>query len=164
MFDNLRKTIAYSLAHAVPEVFPILLTLAFGLPLALPGLLILVIDLITEQGPAISFAYERAEEAVMRRPPRDLVHDRLISPGLLFYAYAVAGVGNSACASIAGAAARFARARACVCVLVCVCACTPRAPCAHAYLVRAHTPTLPAPNLPHPRAGSWWSAWQRPRR
>lgn len=30
----------------------------------------------------------------MQRPPRDLVNDRLISRGLLFYSYLVAGVGN----------------------------------------------------------------------
>jgi hypothetical protein len=33
----------------MPELFPIFLTLAFGIPLALPGLLILTIDLLTEQ-------------------------------------------------------------------------------------------------------------------
>ena len=46
------------------------------------------------QGPAISFAYEKAEEAVMLRPPRDLVNDRLISRGLLFYSYVVCGISN----------------------------------------------------------------------
>ena len=30
----------------------------------------------------------------MLRPPRDLKNDRLISRGLLFYAYIVAGAGN----------------------------------------------------------------------
>lgn len=30
-FDNLRKTIAYTLSHAMPEVIPIYLDLAFGL-------------------------------------------------------------------------------------------------------------------------------------
>ncbi len=33
IFDNLSKTIAYTLTHALPEVFPIFLNLALGLPL-----------------------------------------------------------------------------------------------------------------------------------
>lgn len=33
IFDNLKKTIAYTLTHCTPEVFPIFLNLAFGLPL-----------------------------------------------------------------------------------------------------------------------------------
>ena len=48
-FENLRKTIAYTLTHAMPEIWPVVLTLCFGLPLALPGLLILTVDLLTEQ-------------------------------------------------------------------------------------------------------------------
>lgn len=58
----------------------------------LGGLLILSIDLITEQGPAISLAYEHAEANVMDRPPRDLNTDKLISGPLLRYAYLIAGV------------------------------------------------------------------------
>lgn len=58
----------------------------------LGGLLILTIDLITEQGPAISLAYEPAEALVMERPPRDLTRDRLINGPLLRYAYLIAGV------------------------------------------------------------------------
>lgn len=58
----------------------------------LGGLLILTIDLITEQGPAISLAYEPAEALVMERPPRDLTRDRLIDGPLLRYAYLIAGV------------------------------------------------------------------------
>jgi sodium/potassium-transporting ATPase subunit alpha len=57
----------------------------------LSGLLILSIDLITEQGPAISLAYEPAEANVMDRPPRDTARDRLISASLLRYSYLIAG-------------------------------------------------------------------------
>jgi sodium/potassium-transporting ATPase subunit alpha len=60
----------------------------------LGGLLILSIDLITEQGPAISLAYEPAEALVMERPPRDMTRDRLVDGPLLRYAYLVAGVLN----------------------------------------------------------------------
>ena len=50
--------------------------------------------LACSQGPAVSFAYEKAEEAVMQRPPRDLQNDRLISRSLLLYSYAIAGMSN----------------------------------------------------------------------
>jgi sodium/potassium-transporting ATPase subunit alpha len=92
LFENLRKTIVYTLAHTMTEVFPALLNLAFGLPLPLNGLLILTIDLLTEQGPAISLAFETSEHAVMARPPRDLKRDRLVKPQTLIYAYGVAGL------------------------------------------------------------------------
>ena len=45
LFDNLKKTIAYTLAHIVPELLPMALALAFGFPLPLQGLTILTIDL-----------------------------------------------------------------------------------------------------------------------
>ena len=95
LFDNLKKTIAYTLAHLLPEILPIFLNLAFAFPLAMNGLMILTIDLLTEQGPAISLAYERAEEAVMSRQPRNLVTDRLVTAPSLFYSYIVAGASNS---------------------------------------------------------------------
>jgi sodium/potassium-transporting ATPase subunit alpha len=49
LYDNLKKTIAYTLAHIPPETFPVIISLAFGMPLGLGSLLVLSIDLITEQ-------------------------------------------------------------------------------------------------------------------
>lgn len=92
VFDNLKKTIAYTLTHLWPEIVPILLNLALGLPLALTPLLILSIDLGTELAPAISLAYEKMEEDIMDRPPRDASKDRLVSFPLLSYAYLQAGI------------------------------------------------------------------------
>ncbi len=92
LFDNLKKSIAYTLAHLWPELLPVFLNLALDMPLALPGLPILVIDLLTEQGPAISFSHEKAEAAVMLLPPRDVARDRLVSRSLLQYAYILTGL------------------------------------------------------------------------
>jgi sodium/potassium-transporting ATPase subunit alpha len=78
LFDNLKKSIAYTLAHLWPELLPVFLNVAFSFPLALPGLIILIIDLFQEQGPAVSFAYEKAEGSIMQRPPRDQKRDRLV--------------------------------------------------------------------------------------
>ncbi len=91
----MKKSIAYTLAHLLPELLPVFLNLAFDFPLALPGLVILTVDLLTEQGPAISFAYEAAESAVMLLPPRDMKHDRLVSRQVLLYSYLLAGVPST---------------------------------------------------------------------
>ena len=95
LFDNLKKSIAYTIAHTVPELFPLLINLWFGLPLPLPGLVLLTIDLLSEQGPAISFAYEKAEDSIMSRPPRRMGHDMLVSRQVIFYSYIIAGLASS---------------------------------------------------------------------
>ena len=85
LFDNLKKSITYTMTHMVPEVFPILFNLGLGFPLALNPLLLLTIDLMTELGPAISLAYEDAELDIMNRKPRNSITDRLTDFTSLFY-------------------------------------------------------------------------------
>jgi sodium/potassium-transporting ATPase subunit alpha len=92
LFDNLKKTIAFTLAHLLPEVVPVLLTLAVSFPLGLSSLLILCIDCGTELVPAISLSYEPAEHDIMSQKPRDVKTDRLVSWQLLSYAYLQAGI------------------------------------------------------------------------
>ena len=87
IFDNIKKTIAYTMAHIFPEVVSVLIALLAGIPAGLTPMQILTIDLGTELGPAISLAYEPAESDIMERKPRDPVRERLVSPNLLFYAY-----------------------------------------------------------------------------
>lgn len=48
--DNIKKTVAYTVTHALPELWPVFFVLVFDVPLMLTGLLVLTIDLITEQG------------------------------------------------------------------------------------------------------------------
>jgi sodium/potassium-transporting ATPase subunit alpha len=38
LYDNLKKTIAYTLAHLCPEIFPVLLNFALGFPMGLTSL------------------------------------------------------------------------------------------------------------------------------
>ncbi len=87
IFDNLTKTIAYTVTHMVPEVVAILINLAFGLPLGMNSLMILCIDLGTEMAPAVALAYENSEADVMFRPPRKCLTERLVTGKL--YAYFV---------------------------------------------------------------------------
>jgi sodium/potassium-transporting ATPase subunit alpha len=95
IFDNLMKTIAYTLTHLVPELVPVLLNLVVGFPLGLTSLQLLSIDLLTELGPAISVAYEDKESDIMTRPPRNAKTDRLVSIPLLVYSYLCVGILES---------------------------------------------------------------------
>jgi sodium/potassium-transporting ATPase subunit alpha len=90
LFDNLRLSIAYTLAHLWPEVCPIMLNSALGLPLGLDPLQILSIDLACELPPAVALAYERPERDIMKVPPRGR-RSALVSNQLLIYSYLFAG-------------------------------------------------------------------------
>jgi sodium/potassium-transporting ATPase subunit alpha len=92
LFDNIMNTIAYTLTHLWPEVMPTLLNIAFDLPLAMASLPVLGIDCGTELAPAIALAYEKAEDDVMLRKPRDSKKDRLVTLRLMSYSYAQCGV------------------------------------------------------------------------
>ena len=58
LFDNLKKTVAYTVTHLWPEAGPAIMSLLFGFPLGLQPLIVLTIDLGTELGPAISLSKE----------------------------------------------------------------------------------------------------------
>ena len=57
IFDNLKKSIAYTLSSNIPEISPFVSFIVAGLPLPLSTVLILCIDLGTDMIPAISLAY-----------------------------------------------------------------------------------------------------------
>jgi sodium/potassium-transporting ATPase subunit alpha len=101
IFDNIKKTIAYTMAHIFPEAVSALIALLCGIPAGLTPMQVLCIDLGTELGPAISLAYEPAESETMERKPRDPVRERLVSPNLLFYSYVTSGLVISAGCMIA---------------------------------------------------------------
>lgn len=97
IFDNLTKTIAYTVTHMLPEVFPIFLSLALGFPTALPSIMILTIDLFTELAPAVSMAYEPSEADVMSKPPRNAQKDRLVTWQVVSYCILQAGLIETGC-------------------------------------------------------------------
>lgn len=92
IFDNLKKSIAYTLTSNIPEITPFLAFIAFGIPLALGTVTILWIDLGTDMVPAISLAYEHPESDIMKRKPRDPVNDRLVNQRLLSLSYGQTGM------------------------------------------------------------------------
>lgn len=96
IFDNLKKSIAYTLASNVPELAPFLMFIIFGIPQALGTVTILCIDLGTDVLPAISLAYEKAESDIMKRRPRCVKTDNLVNGRLISFAYWQIGVMQAA--------------------------------------------------------------------
>mmetsp|Transcript_19109 Transcript_19109/g.28577 ORF Transcript_19109/g.28577 Transcript_19109/m.28577 type:complete len:1099 (-) Transcript_19109:170-3466(-) len=92
IFDNLKKSIAYTLSSNIPEITPFLIFILIQIPLPLPTVLILLIDLGTDMLPAISLAYETKEADIMMKPPRDSRVDRLVTRKLISFSYGQIGV------------------------------------------------------------------------
>jgi len=87
IFDNLKKSIAYTLSSNIPEILPFIFFIVAQVPLPLSTVLILCIDLGTDMVPAISFAYENPELDIMDRVPRNSKRDHLVNTKLISFAY-----------------------------------------------------------------------------
>eukprot|EP00467_Chlorarachnion_reptans_P021926 CAMPEP_0114488030 /NCGR_PEP_ID=MMETSP0109-20121206/1097_1 /TAXON_ID=29199 /ORGANISM="Chlorarachnion reptans, Strain CCCM449" /LENGTH=1147 /DNA_ID=CAMNT_0001664365 /DNA_START=106 /DNA_END=3549 /DNA_ORIENTATION=- len=96
IFDNLKKSIAYTLSSNIPEITPFLLFILIQIPLGLTTVLILLIDLGTDMLPAISLAYELKEADIMMKPPRDSRKDRLVTRKLISFSYLQIGIIQAA--------------------------------------------------------------------
>ncbi len=102
IYGNIRRFVGYVLTSNVPELLPYIAFVLFGIPLPLPVLLVLAIDLGTDMAPAIALASETAETDVMMLTPRSR-SERLLSPDLLLSSCLLWGLAESA----AGFAAYF---------------------------------------------------------
>ncbi|GJJ11896.1 hypothetical protein Clacol_006134 [Clathrus columnatus] len=80
IFNNLKRSIQYTITHITPEVIPQLLYVVVPIPLPLSAILILVIDLGFEIFVGLSFAWDPPEskDGLMRLKPRKPVTDRSI--------------------------------------------------------------------------------------
>ncbi|XP_051982183.1 sodium/potassium-transporting ATPase subunit alpha-1-like [Xyrauchen texanus] len=92
IFDNLKKSIAYTLTSKIPEMSPFLMFVLVGIPLPLGTISVLCIDLGTDLIPAISLAYENPENDIMKRQPRNAQTDRLVNQRLISMAYGQIGM------------------------------------------------------------------------
>merc|ERR1712242_470898 len=92
IFDNLKKSIAYTLTSNIPEISPFLLFILADIPLPLGTVTILCIDLGTDMVPAIYMAYEQAESDIMKRQPRNPFTDKLVNERLISMAYGQIGM------------------------------------------------------------------------
>ncbi|XP_034177008.1 sodium/potassium-transporting ATPase subunit alpha isoform X1 [Osmia lignaria lignaria] len=96
IFDNLKKSIAYTLTSNIPEISPFLAFILCDIPLPLGTVTILCIDLGTDMVPAISLAYEEAESDIMKRHPRNPFTDKLVNERLISMAYGQIGMIQAA--------------------------------------------------------------------
>ena len=92
IFDNLKKSISYTLTSNIPEIGPFIIYMLMNIPLPLSTVLILCVDLGTDMWPAISLAYEEKESDIMDRPPRNAATDRLVNRRLITFAYFQIGI------------------------------------------------------------------------
>merc|ERR1719289_348361 len=92
IFDNLKKSIAYTLTSNIPEISPFLLFIISDAPLPLGTVTILCIGLGTDMVPAISMAYEGPESDIMKRQPRNPFTDKLVNERLISMAYGQIGM------------------------------------------------------------------------
>jgi len=95
IFDNLKKTISYALTTNIPEITPFLMYVVLDIPLPLGTVHMLVMCLGTDIVPAISLAYEKPENDIMLRKPRDPRTDHLVNGKLVSRSYGCIGVMES---------------------------------------------------------------------
>jgi len=71
IYENIRKFIYYLLVGSLSEVLLIMLAVIVGASLPLTALMILFINLITSEFPAIGLSVEKPTKDIMRQRPRD---------------------------------------------------------------------------------------------
>jgi sodium/potassium-transporting ATPase subunit alpha len=77
IFDNIAKIVCYTFTKNMTELTPFLMYVLTNIPLALGTVTILCVDLGTDIMPSLSLAYEKAEQGIMDRPPRDPIKDKM---------------------------------------------------------------------------------------
>ncbi|KAI9562820.1 alpha subunit of putative +/K+ ATPase [Daphnia sinensis] len=92
IFDNLKKSIAYTLTSNIPEIMPFLMYILLDIPLPLGTITILCIDLGTDMVPAISLAYEGPESDIMTLRPRNPLTDKLVNDRMISKSYGQIGM------------------------------------------------------------------------
>lgn len=92
IFDNLKKSICYTLSSNIPELIPFLSFIIIQIPLPLTTILILIVDIGTDMVPAVAFAYEHPELDIMERKPRHSKRDHLVTLRLMGFAYLQTGI------------------------------------------------------------------------
>jgi len=95
VFDDLKKSITYTLTSNIPELIPFLTFIIIQCPLPLSTILILCVDLGTDFAPAVSFAYEEPELDIMERMPRNAKYDSLVTTKVIGHAYLTNGFVQS---------------------------------------------------------------------
>ncbi|HEY6008433.1 MAG TPA: cation-transporting P-type ATPase [Geobacteraceae bacterium] len=85
VYANIKKFATYIFSHNMTEAWPFILQIMCNIPLALPVMQVLAIDLGTDIVPALALGTEKPEPGVMDRPPRSQ-REHLIDSQLLLRA------------------------------------------------------------------------------
>jgi magnesium-transporting ATPase (P-type) len=91
IYDNLRKFLTYHMTSNCAELLPFIAFVLLGVPLPLTVLQILVIDLGTDQLPALALGAERPEPGIMDRPARGR-KERLLTGRVFLRSYGTLGL------------------------------------------------------------------------
>lgn len=78
IYSNIRKFIYYLLAGSITEIVLILLAVIVDINLPLTALMILFINLVTSEFPAIGLSLEKSNPSIMKKKPRD-PHEGILS-------------------------------------------------------------------------------------
>ena len=102
VYENIKRFTTYIFTSNAPEAVPfVFFALSAGrIPIALPVMHVLAVDLGTDMVPALGLGAEPPEEGVMDVPPRKLT-DHLITKDLLARAYLILGPVESLVAMLA---------------------------------------------------------------
>ncbi|MBU0667039.1 MAG: HAD-IC family P-type ATPase [Nanoarchaeota archaeon] len=71
IYENIRKFISYLLVGNLSEILIVLIAVIVGLNLPLTALMILFINLVTSEFPALGLSFEKPSERIMKQNPRD---------------------------------------------------------------------------------------------
>ena len=72
IFENLKKSVRYTLTHITAEISSLAAVAICGIPFPMPALLILIFDVFCEIGPAMSYATEPAPIDFLKLKPRKI--------------------------------------------------------------------------------------------
>jgi Ca2+-transporting ATPase len=84
IFDNIRKFVKYIMTCNGAEIWTIFLAPFLGLPIPLLPIHLLWINLVTDGLPGLALAGEKAENDIMKRPPRK-TNESLFSGGIGYH-------------------------------------------------------------------------------
>ena len=92
IFENLKKSFSYVLTSNVPQMIAFILFLLLRIPLGIEALVIILIDIGTDFFPAVSFAFENAEELAINIQSKSKENQNLISFKSVAFIYGTIGL------------------------------------------------------------------------
>ncbi len=99
VFSNIRKSIVFTLPTNGGEAGMLIIAILMGVTMPITAVQILWVNMVTEITLGLAIAFEQADEAVMRRPPRPS-RQSLIDPHLVWRVIFVSGLMVAGCLGI----------------------------------------------------------------